>query len=395
MTKKILIYDNNEDVRKNWTDKLEKLELGQLDYKPYILEDAEFNEIVTELLHRQTELRDGNPITFGHRIDETVIFIIDYDLFNPKDPLVATGDEMAYLVRCFSLCGLIIGVNKFTNQFDTNYFDLTLKGDLDSFCDLTIGEDHLDVQGLWRETFEGFRPWSWPILPNYYESFKEKIEEILKNPDELICNTLQINEKIQYFPNSIKEYIGNEPEKTSFTDFVFKSRNGLRGRFKELDAKLLARIAAARISKWFEFKVLTGQNILVDAPHLASRFPSLFSGERERSESWNELTSFDYDKLPLDKEKLDKYRFVNTHWLSRPCWFWEDLSNNTEISEVTNPWDREENLYYFCEDSSEFNKKEECVEFNIDTESPYKRRYVIQKPFEYINYQPAVRLLKK
>ena len=395
MTKRIWIYDNNEEVSKNWTEKLEKIQLGQIDFEPKMLENVEFNEIVTELSHRQEELRAGNPITLDKKIDETAIFIIDYDLFSSDSFPITTGDEMAYLVRCFSRCGLIIGVNKFINKYDTKYFDLTLSGDLDSFCDLTIGEDHLDVPGLWRETFEGFRPWHWPVLPTYYEFYKEKIEEILKKPDELICNTLQISEKIQYFLNSLREFIGNEPEKTSFSDFVFKSGNGLRGRFEGFPKELIAQIAVARISKWLEFKVLTGQNILIDAPHLASRFPSLFLGDRERSESWNELTSFDYDKLPLDKEKLDKDRFINRHWLSRPCWFWEDLSNNTEISEVVNPWDREENLQYFCEDSSEFNKKEECVEFNIDTESPYKRRYVIKKPFDDVNYQPAVRLLKR
>lgn len=395
MTNTILIYDNNEEISKNWTEKLEKLRLNKIDYEPKMLDNVEFNEIVAELLHRQTEIRDGNPIKFDHEIDEIAIFIIDYDLFNPTDSFVATGDEMAYLVRCFSLCGLIIGVNKFVNKFDTNYYDLTLKGDLDSFCDLTVGEDHLDAQGLWRETFVGFRPWHWPILPKYYESFKEKIEEVIKNPKELICNTLQINEKIQYFPNSIRGFFGNEPEKTSFVDFVFKSGNGLKGRFKSIPEELQARIAVARISKWFEFKVLTGQNILVDAPHLASRFPSLFSGESENIESWNELATVDYDKLPLEKDNIVKHRFNNTHWISKPCWFWEDLSNDTEISEVVNPWDREENIFYFCEDSSEFYNKEECIEFNIDSESPYIRRYVIREPFSDVNYQPAVRLLEK
>ena len=55
-------------------------------------------------------------------------FIIDYDLLGSqaeKSPTGSlTGEIIAYLVRCFSRCKLIIGLN----QYGSNPFDLTLRG---------------------------------------------------------------------------------------------------------------------------------------------------------------------------------------------------------------------------------------------------------------------------
>ena len=41
----------------------------------------------------------------------------------------------------------------------------------------------------------------------------------------------------------------------------------------------IERVAAARLGKWLERLVLPGQNVLVDAPHLVSRFPSLVAAD--------------------------------------------------------------------------------------------------------------------
>ena len=71
-------------------------------------------------------------------IDDASIFIIDYDLLGSqaeKSPTGSlTGEIIAYLVRCFSRCKLIIGLN----QYGSNPFDLTLRGDLNSFADLNF-----------------------------------------------------------------------------------------------------------------------------------------------------------------------------------------------------------------------------------------------------------------
>ena len=111
---------------------------------------------------------------YAEKIDNASIFIIDYDLLSSQEEGEEkneefftgslTGEIVAYLVRCFSKCKLIIGLN----QYGNNPFDLTLRGDLDSFADLNLGGDQLDNPNLWmgdwQDSEQEFRPWSWPNL---------------------------------------------------------------------------------------------------------------------------------------------------------------------------------------------------------------------------------------
>jgi hypothetical protein len=76
----------------------------------------------------------------------------------------------------------------------------------------------------------------------------------------------------------------------SFRDFVTLSGNGLKGKDQADDAAV-ARIAAARLSKWLEDIVLPAQEILVDAPHLVSRLPELLTGDPGRLATWDRTTA--------------------------------------------------------------------------------------------------------
>jgi len=318
-----------------------------------------------------------------------------------------TGEYVAYLVRCFSKCGLIVGVNQFVgvSQYGHNPFDLTLKGHPESFADLNVGQDQLNNLDLWRGTWggvrRGFRPWYWPSLPDYLCDFEKKVDDVRKsldsgNPDKdkPICEVIGFDpELFELLPRSISQFLGREPATTTFRQFVTESGNCLKPKDAQSvnDDEMLARVGAARISKWLERLVLPEQDILVDAPHLVSRYPSLMMGDITKIETWNQTAQLtNYKELGLDTELIESFRLENNHWVSRPVWFWGKLRECENIPEVREPWKRVSSSCVFCEDASRFYEGRMCKEFLADTESPFSRRFV--RYFKKVDYRPRVRL---
>ncbi|MCP4602196.1 MAG: hypothetical protein GY847_17050 [Proteobacteria bacterium] len=387
--KKILIYDDDEQIANDLKRGLSKLSILENSFDIKTLAKQDFDESMTVLQKRQIAFReDGGWRDEQASIDEASILIIDYDLV--KSGAFWTGEIVAYLARCFSRCGLIVGVN----QYLGTDFDLTLKGHPESFADLNVTESQLSNPNLWGGTRAGFRPWYWPILPNYLSDFEKKVEDVKKSLDEdtSICRVLGFDpELFDILPRSISQFVGLEPVKTTFRQFVMESGNGLRPKDAVHDNDdVLARVGAARISKWLERLVLPEQDILVDAPHLVSRYPSLMAGEIKDIKTWNktaQLTS--YQKLGLSTELIEPFRLKKEYWLSRSVWFWDELRGCEKIIEVREPWKIKRPNWVFCEDASRFYKGQDHREFVADTESPFARRFV--KRFKGVNYRPIVR----
>ncbi len=270
--KEILIYDDDPGAVALWKKKLEDQDKIGSFYNIATIEKDDFAKAISGLEYRRREARRGinpEPI-WDNRFDQVHILVIDYDLFNANN---LSGEEIAYLVRCYSRCGLIIALN----QFDKGYaaYDLTLEDHPESFADLNIGDPLLDNMGLWFEPWEGFRPWAWPLLPSAFEQFDRKIRKLMDNLDKPILEYLGFPQKIaRILPRSILEFLSkiDNPMEITFNDFVTKSGSGLRGKDKPYCEEGLVRIAAAKISHWLEYLVLPGQNILVDAPHLNFAF---------------------------------------------------------------------------------------------------------------------------
>lgn len=391
--KKIVIYDDDSGLAEGYVGRLRKLSHVKKSFSIDCMPLDVFDSQMEALRERQKATRTEEGRDYGSvDVDEISIFIVDFDLINTSSFL--TGEEVAYLVRCFSKCGLIIGLNlESRKRVSNSYFDLTLKGHPESFCDLNIDAAQLDNPGLWTNVRQGFRPWNWPQLPEYLDLMEQKIDFVIKNLENPIVNVLQFNEILQLFPSKALEFLGGDPEKVTFKDFVLNSGNGLRGKDKTSE-KIIPRIAVARISKWLERLVLPGQDILVDAPHLVSRFPSLLTEDTEDLANWNKTTSLSRTKLPLDYKKIDGFYFKNDFWISRPAWFWNGIYKHDEIKEVKEPWKTEELKFAFCEDSSTFEKIEECREFYSAVESPYNQRFVHAKPCEDVDYGPKVLLIQ-
>ena len=418
--KQILIYDDVEQRANGFKDKLGE-GLGKAnqsdDFNVVSLEHGKFLNAIKALEQRRIEFREREidleniPKDEAEEIDNASIFMIDYDLLDSqeneskKDEMklftgFLTGEIVAYLVRCFSRCKLIIGLN----QYGSNPFDLTLRGDLGSFADLNLGEKQLDNPGLWKSNWEDseqeFRPWSWPNLCDLLHDFEKKVEDVQDNLEKSIGKFLKFDKELfQVLPREIVQFIEKQEKKehyqTTFWEFLTESGNGLRLKDTEklkkgMNVHILARVGAARISKWLEQLVLPEQDILVDAPHLVARYPSLIEGDKEEIGTWNSIAQLvKPDKLGLKTELIEPYKFDKEHWVSRPVWFWDKLRECERIREIIEPWLTVKPGWVFCEDTSYFEYRENCEEFLAETASPFTRRFV--KKVDDVDYRPRVR----
>jgi hypothetical protein len=403
---RILICDDEPSIRERWKDRLEAISSVSKTFEVKTITDDEFKEALTDLEKRRREAR-GQSITIpaskwgDNPFDKAAILIIDYDLlhFNKED--YVTGEGVAYLARCYSRCGLIVALN----QYGENNFDLTLKGNPGSFADLNMGSRQLANPGLWEEPFGGFRPWYWPMLPGALNAFEARVKNLEESLNEPILTYLGFPETvIETLSRSTKEFLGcgDNTESVTFTEFVANTGNGLRRKDQSPDKESTARIAATRVAKWLDRMVLSGQDVLVDAPHLVARFPSLLAGKLSTRETWNQTASFGgISSIGIQYRRIQEFRFDKQDWLSRPAWFWGGLSNHDKIAEVVDPWSTERPDLVFCEDISKFLPRGAAREFVADLPSPFVRRFVADpksketqkfaKDLREVNYMPAVR----
>jgi hypothetical protein len=390
----IWVHDDYEDFLVSYKKRLEGLKLVTRRFEVRQMRSQELRREIDILSERQRLLREqptGDPLAHGDsKLDSASIFIIDYDLVKEAwGPSFVTAENLSYPVRCFSKCGLIVALNQYTRETARNTFNLTLREDLDSWADLNIDSAQLDNPGLWGGKARGFRPWHWPQLPDWLDSFEKRVADVVDHPNDHIYEVLEIpKDVIPLLARPAGSFIGREPANMGFGEFVEKSGNGLRGRDRHATTDMIARISAARIAVWLERRVLPGQNILVDAPHLVSRYPSLLKGGHSKIATWDNVTRFDtYDKLGLDHAKIERARFKKVHWLSRPAWFWNKVSSIQAIREVSKPWKGESTSYAFCEDASTFHRMKESQEFKAELDSPYVLRSI--RGFDDITYLPT------
>jgi hypothetical protein len=242
---KILIYDDDEKWARSLKKQLENLPVVSETFEIVVLDEDTFKNSMDVLESRQRMLRsEGEWSGGGTPLDEASIFVIDYDLLAIDSRL--TGEEVAYSVRCFSKCGLIIALNQYVGI----EFDLTLKGHPESFADLNITGEQLSNPNLWGGAGVEFRPWYWPILSLYAQDFERRVDDVRHNLNKPIWEILGfVNRDVfDMLPRSIGQFIGNEPAETTFEEFVKKSGNGLRHKDAERTYEdVFARVGAARI----------------------------------------------------------------------------------------------------------------------------------------------------
>jgi len=383
----IVIYDDSPDRLQTWKHDLDNVKPDG--WCVIAMSNQNFQKDIEILFQRRRDARGGafdtnNPTT---KFDSADILFIDYDLIGSDSELDLTGEDVAYLLRCYSKCGYIVSVNQFRA---TRTFELTMDGHLDKFADLHISEDDLASDGLWKQRWQEFRPSTWSYLPDASSRYKKQIEDVESAIDEPLISFFNFPDS-SAIADSLASFL-DVPKKNfsdvTFTEFARFSTNALRLKDEQPNVAQLARIAAARIHKWLEHGVLPLQNVLVDAPHLALRLPSLFTGE-DSVVGWDQLVYADKN-LPLSQTKIKDHLFARAAWLSRPVWFWRDIQNNREIEEVDRPWEFTPPPFVFCEDISRFVPEENATEYDTGRPSSYSLRYI--KKCNDVTYVPLRQL---
>lgn len=389
MKKKLLVYDDIDRWAKNYQKKLESVGAVSSQFEVEPINNQQLDTELGVLRERQSATRENkNRVPGTHTVfDDTDVFVVDIDLVESSNPFL-TGDQVGYLVRCFSKCGLIIGLS----QYQKLDFDLTLKGEPGSFTDLSIKSNQIANKGLWGESWKGFRPWSWPYIPSFLDAFESKVRSVIDRLSESVLNTIGLSEVSSSLPGSAVDFLGLDPDRVTFEQFVEQSKFGIRSPDKATDSDIRARIAVARVSKIIEKLILPGQDVLVDAPHLVSRFPSLLVGDPAKKSTWDGTARFvPHEQLNL-KRGIERFRFRADKWASRPVWFSSNLSNSPHLAENREPRKTIATKFAFCEDASAFYPLNECTEFLSGVESYYVRRYI--RKFEGLDYGPKTNLLQ-
>lgn len=385
--KQILVIDDEKGQNEEWKKWLETAMGSWNDEYEVILE--QLDSVVTALndLHQRRDSARKSQLLGGDKnlFDNIAILFVDYDLFDLDNKQDMTGELVAYLARCYSSCGLIVAVNQF--EKGSKIFDLSLSGHPDAFADFHLSPEDLKNSGLWTEPWEGFRPWYWPHIPTAHKNFEARAQLDTEELDTCILEYFGFEEGFALSTSSL-EFLTKKgkPEDVTFRSFVESSGFGLRNKDKTMDDKATARIAVSRLGKWLETLVLPGQNILVDAPHLAYRFPSLMGGNLELSQ-WNKVAHLaEPDGLALNQDVIAKFSFKKNQWLSRPAWFWQKISNLESLPEVADPWSTNRPDFVFCEDVSFFVSEDEAIEFAADLDSPFALRHI--RKIDGVSYVP-------
>lgn len=405
-------------------------------------------EDLEELERRERDLRKHGYWVPSRelKIDQADVLVLDWDLLfleeGSKD-----AEPWAYLARCFSNVGVISMLDRWSGL--PNPFDLGLRGDpfqredQRSFADIDLGRDQLGMPLLWfgqgvdsQGKEKVFHPWYWPVLTASIEDWDRRVEDVVRSLLEKPCITVREflefdEESWRWLPNRASAFLdstaGEHPcdEKVDVQEGAYlidlpSSGRGwsykhqrtvydrlsrlLRGSLSEEDwAKTVhsvARPIAGLLAKWLEWLVLPEQDVLVDAPHLAERFPSLLGESPSETEwqalAWRRGEGERPEELTRFEEKLKVHRFLSEErefWLSRPLWKWRSVKDDSNIPEVADPWGEhgDTDIGRFFEDSSRFGRSESGHAFEADVESPFAERFV--EKYEGVDYIPTYRLL--
>lgn len=396
MTLQILLFDDEEQRTEEWQQGLTAL----LDDADVVrLSSDDLRDQLEALEGRRQAAREGSEQRLaGTRFDEADVLVVDYDLFDLHTRYVVTGETVAYLARCFSACGLIVGVNQDATE---RHFDLTLKDHPASYADVSIGSAHLLNSGLWSHTAEVFRPWAWPIVPEAVRDYAACVDAVSSlEPDSDVLEILGLTELRSRLPRDVGEWLqprGGGEAPPLFNAVLYESRIGLRPKEQLAHPDSAPRVLAARLRKWLETLVVPRQDVLVDAPHLALRFPGLIAASPAEWSSWNETATLHapHSAVGLRADAIGPYAVQSHGWTSRPVWSWPGLASDASLDGFQDLPQEAIDSAVFGEDTSRFHPSAECRRFVAEVGGPLAQRWVRMPTSEggdpAASYAPAVR----
>lgn len=408
MTKRrIGILDDEQGKREDFRTWIRDADVSTAEYDISLLGPDEVKLAFEVMLARQNRFRESGfwKLEEAMPLDGIDILIVDNELreFFTRTGIFTTADEVAYMARCFSTCKLIVVVNRlgYYNPFDLTG-NLSYQGQFEAFSDIEIGQAQLSSRALWGTGTSDFYPWPWFILPKWLDEFDQRVCDaataLRENPSILAFFGLE--DVKEWLPRRILQTLGSGREYT-FHEFLRTSSFAMSARDRtgiptqeplSEDTKMtLAPIVAARLWKWLEVQVLPELDILIDAPHLVTRLPSLLDADHKDVETWNAVTVRHTQEIPnLKMGLLEASRFSKTHWLTRPAWYWRRAMNDEAIPDVRQPWEIEYIPFVFCEDTSRFVPEEQTKSYRAAVDSPFGLRYV--EKLGGVDYLPLQRL---
>ena len=245
----VLVYDDVPDIADSLANKIRR---ACDDANVTAVDRNTFQELMGEINRRRTAARPDriedistDPID----VDEADIVVVDYDLLRYSESGDTTGSRLAYLLRCFTKCGLIIVLN----EYGTNTFDMSLRSPAQDFADLHLGAVQISNPGLWTGAFEGYRPWHWPVLPSARENFEKCVEDVRENADQPVLEFLGLECFIDWMPKRAHDFFlgSGNMETVRFSSFVNEARGGIDSR-DELPPRIHGTCCCSSISHSIE-----------------------------------------------------------------------------------------------------------------------------------------------
>lgn len=383
MTLNICVVDEDATLADSWATQIAN---NPGDFQVQALPIDRMVQCVDILELRQKQARESNGDMQGTcDLDSVDVLVIDHDLL---PSLTRRGASIAYLARCYSDCGFIIVLNQYERRFN-------LKADyhIEAFADLHVDSTQIGNPGLWSADVQGYRPWHWPVVPDAVQALKAFAIDIQDKLDAPLFTILGLASYSHLLSGDVLEFIRPAtnkqlPEqlqdKDSFTnitidEFIDYSLGGIEGKDRVVNPVHRSLVAAARLSRWLNLGVLPRQDILIDAPHLVWRIPSVLPGDRSDLESWNAIAagSMTIDEADPLADSLQRHKFRGANMLWRSAWLWPGIVTDETIPEIIAPWDYDDPTFLFCEDFSRFLPQSETLVYRIGIDSSFQSRRIV------------------
>ena len=376
---KIVVCDDERAAASDWCSAIEGLLGDGADICAPT--PTEINASLGVLAAKRRALRETGEEPEGESVfDGADIVFLDYDLVGVHEDSYITGQELAYLVRCYSPCGTIVVMNE--GDLSSPTFELRLETSVNHFADLRISSEHIGNPGLWRHAFIGYRPWAWPVLPNEAAAFVARTKLVEEHLDKPVLGTLGLSDISSWLSQRAVEALVSSAKPDlldiTFRDVVAADTDlGIRPR-DVLAKSQVARVAAARVTQWLRGLVLPAQDPLIDAPHLVSRFASLIEHAEDISR-WSRAASLgaDLEALGLNGTPVAESMIDLRPWTDRALWSWTSVRENADIPEVNDPWGQPIPPFVFVEDLSRFVEEDAAQAFASQVSSMHDIRFVI------------------
>jgi hypothetical protein len=404
----VICDDDETRGREDWAERIVGTLSPHYDVDPKVLSTYELASTLQALearsaLARRPAVDEDNADDMAAVVDAADVLIVDYDL-TPEPSRNAEGDgreqlirsqlrsqtaeSVAYLARCYSSCGAIMIVNQTYRQ---RTFDLTMTKFAESRAEVNVSQQDVASPELWIGEGDDFHPWSWPVLADGPSLLDRRVA--------LVDLEAPVLESLGLLPLETSgldirqlDALGDAPLEATFRKVATSPELGLVGKDEAIDDEGLKRVAAAGVGRWLDSVVLLSQNVLVDAPHLIARFPTLLPGDPNDVASWNAVVQTHSEIA--HNELLQSASIPACDWFHRPTWFWANLARNTAIEEVSKPWTTASYEWVFCEDISRFVSFDEAREVRTDLPGPYSRRFVANRPDVQYLPNPQMRIVR-